>query len=962
VDIVTVGLRVKDDGTVQLKAFGNASEAAAKRIAELEAQLNKMGGAHTRASGGRGTPACHREGLRALEGLIVSATGANAHIGTLSVALSDMALGGAVVTGVLAGVAAVSFAYEKLTQSAREAKKEQDDLIASFEKAQRLKAAGGPQGATVTAIQNRIDDASTRITRLTGLSPSDLLSPDADVVGAVAGHLSDEQKKQLAHANADLKAATAERDAIYQKAAQDTDNAYAQNLAALIGFNAKDKALREQGLAIMHAWEKTLAQLPSTDLGGRAQLAGNITALQGALFPKDDVTKAARDAKEYSDAIDRAKKATVEMALAQAKSSTAIEQQNTQALRLRDAAFAGAEAFQKASDEIDAENQLAAAGISIFDARYDALRREIEATRQLTRETAMINQTRQDLAAKDIEAAKKAAAEKDRINENLIRQMQDTWLTFFENTLTTGLKSFRDLFSGIKTLFVKLISDMLAANVMSRLTSVFGGLGAGASAGSGGSGGSGGMLSGLGAQIAGQGLAGGLAGGIVGYAVGGMTGSAAGGAITGAASGALTGAAVAGPIGALAGGLTGLVGGLLGGARAAREAAEAMKQLKKDYDTAVESFKHNDLGAALAQNAADAEHLRKMAEDIWGPLDKILKAVGLSSQQLADALADVNAQEQANADRLKRQDALNKKDAQDSLQVRLLRAQGQGDAADRLAFDNAQAHEWQQAIIDNRDATYMNTLATVQAAERIAELNGTLQDADAELAQWFPRRPVPVRLPDSAHERPVQHGHAAAQSAERDRAPAARDSRRRAARTRRPRATRPLSLSLTFAAGSIVVDGSAVGGRDRQQAGGSDWTRRPRRSTGAARRASPRSMHAEEAAGEIAWRPLSSTPARRRPINLVVQRAGKAPPRVVGTVTPSANGANRSSVRGEAKVMPVVLTTFIDTAAEAAIKAAVMNGATIPCSGDLLANIQTLCSIDAIRRTWCPVPRPSSGT
>jgi hypothetical protein len=83
------------------------------------------------------------------------------------------------------------------------------------------------------------------------------------------------------------------------------------------------------------------------------------------------------------------------------------------------------------------------------------------------------------------------------------------------------------------------------------------------------------------------------------------------------------------------------------------------------------------------------------------------------------------------------------------------------------------------------------------------------------------------------------------------------------------------------------------------------------------------------------------------PTSLVVQRAGKAPPRVVGAVTPSANGANRSSVRGEAKVMPVVLTTFIDTAAEAAIKAAIMNGAQISCSGDLLANLQTLCSIDS---------------
>src|SRR5258706_10805768 len=83
------------------------------------------------------------------------------------------------------------------------------------------------------------------------------------------------------------------------------------------------------------------------------------------------------------------------------------------------------------------------------------------------------------------------------------------------------------------------------------------------------------------------------------------------------------------------------------------------------------------------------------------------------------------------------------------------------------------------------------------------------------------------------------------------------------------------------------------------------------------------------------------------PINLVVQKIGKGGPRIVGSITPSVNGANRSSVRGQAKSIPV-LTTFLDTATEAAVQAVAMNGALVPCSGDILANVQTVCTIDNV--------------
>jgi hypothetical protein len=169
VDIVTLGLRVNDDGTVKLKAFGDVSEQAARKIASLEDRLNKLTGAHTRASGaGEGHRLATGRVSRALEGLIVSTVGANAHLGVLGVTLSDFALGSGVVTGVLAGIGAIIFTYEKLTESTRKAREEQDKLIKALSDEIHLKSLG-PGGSTVdqvAAANQRAADLKIQISQL----------------------------------------------------------------------------------------------------------------------------------------------------------------------------------------------------------------------------------------------------------------------------------------------------------------------------------------------------------------------------------------------------------------------------------------------------------------------------------------------------------------------------------------------------------------------------------------------------------------------------------------------------------------------------------------------------------------------------------------------------------------------------------------------------------------------------
>jgi hypothetical protein len=89
------------------------------------------------------------------------------------------------------------------------------------------------------------------------------------------------------------------------------------------------------------------------------------------------------------------------------------------------------------------------------------------------------------------------------------------------------------------------------------------------------------------------------------------------------------------------------------------------------------------------------------------------------------------------------------------------------------------------------------------------------------------------------------------------------------------------------------------------------------------------------------------------PIIIPCQRLGKAANRYVGNKTDSANGAERSSIRGQKRVIPV-LASYVDTATEASIQAAIYNGVQIPCSGDILQNIQTLCSIECVSSDIVP--------
>lgn len=176
----------------------------------------------------------------------------------------------------------------------------------------------------------------------------------------------------------------------------------------------------------------------------------------------------------------------------------------------------------------------------------------------------------------------------------------------------------------------------------------------------------------------------------------------------------------------IAKGFTDLALGMLDGGAKAKEYARALKQQRDEYAASIAQFKHDDLAAALAQNMATADQLLRQWQDSLGGIEgviQLLKGGGVPGAiQSRDEIAK---QEAKNAEIIKRQAVY----AQEDLAVRNMRATGQGDAADLLAFQEKQAREMQAALDANKDATYLSYLATVQNNELLAFQNGLLSTA-----------------------------------------------------------------------------------------------------------------------------------------------------------------------------------------------------------------------------------------
>jgi hypothetical protein len=249
---------------------------------------------------------------QSLERFSAEALGVNHTAGLLLATMARFAIGSIETAGVLAGIAAVVAIWDKLTESARKATEEQNKAIESFDKLEHSKHLG-PQGETLEALNARVAAAEkARAATLAAIAAanapatgpaSQAVNPfgggavGAEIGAAIAKRQSQALGRQLAEDNDRIRTATAERDAILAKSAENTDRTFAGNLASLLSFNEHDQTARRNALALIKAYQNDLAHLGDADVEKRAELIGKIKTLNATFVAED------RRAAELSKAI-----------------------------------------------------------------------------------------------------------------------------------------------------------------------------------------------------------------------------------------------------------------------------------------------------------------------------------------------------------------------------------------------------------------------------------------------------------------------------------------------------------------------------------------------------------------------------------------------------------------------------------------------------------------------------------
>lgn len=425
--------------------------------ASYDAQLGIEAAAHDRAAAAAAGHGMQLGRLRQDLGTVIGRlTGTSTVLDRFGGALGAMAIGSGPVIAVMAGIAGIAYAYDKLSLSLRGVTEEQSKAIEEFEKAEKLRAAGGKTGVTNSGLQNNVSADQDEIDTLrkqigAGASPS----TDAQFAAEAGRQQALDKKKarlnELLKLQQDAnKAEIAERDKHHAEITQRD----AQELADLIkDHNAKASEITRARAMIAQArsdLDQRRAQ-PSTSENRQMMLddAKVINELSSAFTaaekPADQaaasLAKFTEEVKRMGDAAESTggKDATIDKQLEAFNNQIDIAEkkfpQNRTALEALRASYAGfaedlkTADYGKVSDEItsqhDAQLALTAATIAGGGAIQDATaaaRADAEIKRQQISLGAPLSQALQD-EIRDTERLKEI--QKDAAGTNSIKDNVD---------------------------------------------------------------------------------------------------------------------------------------------------------------------------------------------------------------------------------------------------------------------------------------------------------------------------------------------------------------------------------------------------------------------------------------------------------------------------------------------------------------------------------------------------------
>lgn len=123
-----------------------------RKLAQAERGLGRVDGASKRLNSTMGQAHLQTGRLgNQFAGLAGQLTGLHPIVGNVAGVMGNFAIGAGLTVGVLAGLAAIALAWDKLTESTRNADKAQDEALKRLAKARELKALG-PGGQTLADV------------------------------------------------------------------------------------------------------------------------------------------------------------------------------------------------------------------------------------------------------------------------------------------------------------------------------------------------------------------------------------------------------------------------------------------------------------------------------------------------------------------------------------------------------------------------------------------------------------------------------------------------------------------------------------------------------------------------------------------------------------------------------------------------------------------------------------------
>lgn len=764
----------------------------------LNAEIGLSAAAQTKAGLAAGAHGLQLGRLRMELGTLIGRlTGTNTALDRMAGALASSAIGNGVVIAALAGLAAIGYAWSKITEEARAAEKAQSEAMQTL-RDEIAKSKTSMESLQVKGAQEEVARARRELAALQ--ESHTVVGPTGQVIVQAPSQGGPAQRRLIDEKTEQLSVALANQQKVLAESGRNQNAEFDRQLGTLIKHNAATDAERKIALDRLKKYEDDAAKLRKSGADNQRRVFDleQAAALRSDLFPKDK--SSGREAAQERSLSNIAAQEERRVAAAKALYAAALQGKDVYDREVHTQSLLNSllETEQRIrADFLDKNGKQKAGTEALMAAEIARARAAVQSQDELARKTAETLEAQKQAA----EEAKRQAAEAKREQERQDRERLRVATGVIDTAITDVLNKQNPIpgfVANIKGALIKAFSEALAqkflaskfaemlgigvesaaktqnvaadkmvvaaVNMLNAANTMMGlpGVGAPPSASTNTPAATS-TLKKIGEYAAvaiGSYQAGQATGSALYSSSHGTFGNYARGAIGGAISGAATGAAIGTAIlpgigtaaGAVIGSVAGFIGGILGVGSASKEAAKQTAELRKALAVTMDSLRaevgKDALAANIAQVNANRETLRKQIEDAYAGGGANSDTVKERNRQLAE----MNRLEDERIQQLKQEAAVLVQRQQEDYKVRELRARGQTKQADDLAFQEQQQRERQDLItsfgdsIDAQEAATLAALDAAQAAERQAYATGQNTSALNALTSTLHNAPTGFKI------------------------------------------------------------------------------------------------------------------------------------------------------------------------------------------------------------------------